>query len=268
MEAEKAKVKNINIEEEDDEETDATTDYGAEAEEGEDTEPTNVDVTDDEEADDTASTDYTAEVEPDETEEGEAPAEDSADDEDDDTAPTNYDNEITDYDDEEDEPTDEPTEGDEEGGDSDSTDYGAEAEGGDDEESTDYDNADSDSGTDIEDGTDSASTDEAQGGPDIKKNLALYETVKEFYYGVMALMERLSSTIQVDPMASKVTRQVRQNLETLANQVYHHLLRFDKYSYIGNLYHYENYIRIFELNTQMLKKINDIRVYKQNKKVK
>lgn len=99
-----------------------------------------------------------------------------------------------------------------------------------------------------------------------KKNLALYGDMQAMITGIKGMIMKLSDITSNDLLITKISFQVKTNLEALVKQLYNYLFTtFRDSNYITNLYNYTMFKEALSMNVRLLKSVEEIRSIKTNK---
>lgn len=115
-----------------------------------------------------------------------------------------------------------------------------------------------------------SSVDEGEETPEAKndrrKNLSLYTDMMSMITGIKGMIMKLTDVVSSDLLITKISFQVKTNLEALLKQLYNYLFTsFKDNNYITNLYNYAMFKEALSMNISMLKKIEEVRDIKTNK---
>lgn len=121
----------------------------------------------------------------------------------------------------------------------------------------------------VSDGTSGDVPEDSESTGDVgerKKNLALYGDMQTMITGIKGMIMKLSDITSNDLLITKISFQVKTNLEALVKQLYNYLFTtFRDSNYITNLYNYTMFKEALSMNVRLLKSVEEIRSIKTNK---
>ena len=121
----------------------------------------------------------------------------------------------------------------------------------------DSDDPDSELGADdTSDGTDDSTADDSGNSDDKFKNLGLMNDFSELYYHLKNNLSKVERLYCQDIIVNSLVDNVKKNLDNLRSYVYAYIVtKFNKNTYVQNLYAFNYFIEAYNLNIEMLRKI-------------
>lgn len=97
---------------------------------------------------------------------------------------------------------------------------------------------------------------------EIENNRILLDDTVNMYYTIRDTVSRLNEVSKDNVLINKIINQVAYNLSRLERVIYEFIVfQFSKNKYVNNLYKYDYFMKAFQTNIEMLKKI---KVFAQN----
>ena len=123
--------------------------------------------------------------------------------------------------------------------------------------------SESDGGSETDDlggASDNPDADGDSNDPDKFKNLGLLDDMIEMYYQIKNNLSKTNKLLGHDMINNSVVLTAKQNLMKIQDYVYTYIVaRFNKNTYIQNLYAFNYFIEAYKLNVELLRKVSSSR---------
>lgn len=111
--------------------------------------------------------------------------------------------------------------------------------------------------------------DNAENDPQSQQNKYLVHDFIELYTRQKEIIDKIRKDSRLNAFTNPTTAQVKRNLEKLSQVTYDYILdKFNKETYVANLYQFNLIIQAMNLNVNMLEEVNDRILKEEEKKLK